>query len=82
MILLFVSGSVHTLVMSAVIASSVRIVADPVENYTIILLLISSNRLLFAWIGLTEQVPWRVANSRAQIFSIQVLGLRVTLLRL
>lgn len=56
LILLFVSGSVLTLMMSAAIASSVRVVTDPVENYIIILLMILSNMVLFAWIGLTEQV--------------------------
>jgi O-antigen/teichoic acid export membrane protein len=56
LILLFVSGTVLTIIMSAAIAFSVRIVADPIENYTVILLLISSNMVLFTWIGLTEQI--------------------------
>ena len=56
LILLFVSGTVLTAIMSIAIALSIRIVADPIENYTVILLLVSSNMVMFTWIGLTEQV--------------------------
>ncbi len=56
LILLFVSGAILTAVMSVAIASSVRIIADPVENYTVILLLVFSNTVLFTWTGLAEQV--------------------------
>ena len=56
LILLFVSGVVLTAIMSAAIAFSVRIVADPIENYVVILLLVSSNLVLFTWIGFTEQI--------------------------
>jgi O-antigen/teichoic acid export membrane protein len=55
LILLFVSGTVLTAIMSIAIALSIRIVADPIENYTVILLLVSSNMVMFTWIGLTEQ---------------------------
>jgi O-antigen/teichoic acid export membrane protein len=56
LILLLVSGAVLTLIMSTAIAASITIVTDPVENYTVIALLVSSNIVLFAWIGLTEQI--------------------------
>src|SRR5882762_1003315 len=38
LILLFVSGAVLTAIMSVAITFSVRIVADPIENYVVILL--------------------------------------------
>jgi O-antigen/teichoic acid export membrane protein len=56
LILLLVSGAVLTVVMSAAIAASITIVTDSVENYAVIALLVSSNIVLFAWIGLTEQI--------------------------
>jgi O-antigen/teichoic acid export membrane protein len=56
LILLLVSGAVLTLVMSVAIASSITIAANPVENYAAIALLVSNNIVLFAWIGLTEQI--------------------------
>ena len=56
LILLFVSGVVLTIVMSVAITLSLRIVDDPIENFVIIVLLVSSNMVLFTWIGFTEQV--------------------------
>ena len=56
LILLLVSGAVLTLVMSVAIASFITIAANPVENYAVIALLVSNNIVLFAWIGLTEQI--------------------------
>jgi O-antigen/teichoic acid export membrane protein len=56
LILLLVSGAVLTLVMSVAIASFITIAANPVESYAVIALLVSSNIVLFAWIGLTEQI--------------------------
>jgi O-antigen/teichoic acid export membrane protein len=56
LILLLVSGAALTVVMSIPIAASITIVTDPVENYTVIALLVSNNIVLFAWVGLTEQI--------------------------
>jgi O-antigen/teichoic acid export membrane protein len=62
LILLLISGAVLTVMMSAGIAFSVTIDADPFKNFTTIILLVSSNLLLFSWISLTEQIL--LAHSR------------------
>jgi O-antigen/teichoic acid export membrane protein len=56
LILLAVSGAVLTALLSAGIAFMIKIAANPVENFEAILLLVISNMVLFAWIGLTEQI--------------------------
>ncbi len=56
LILLLVSGAALTAVVSLAIAFSTTIVSDPVENYAVIVLLVSSNTVLFAWISFTEQI--------------------------
>jgi O-antigen/teichoic acid export membrane protein len=56
LILLSVSGAVLTALLSTGMAFAIRIAMDPVENFEAILLLVVSNMVLFAWIGLTEQI--------------------------
>jgi O-antigen/teichoic acid export membrane protein len=56
LILLSVSGAVLTALLSTGMAFAIKIAMDPVENFEAILLLVVSNMVLFAWIGLTEQI--------------------------
>jgi len=56
LILLLVSGALLTLIVSAFMTQYVRVVADPIENLHVILLLVLSNMVFFAWVGLVEQI--------------------------
>jgi O-antigen/teichoic acid export membrane protein len=56
LILLSVSGAILTALLSAGIAFMIKVASDALENFEAILLLVASNMVLFAWIGLTEQV--------------------------
>jgi O-antigen/teichoic acid export membrane protein len=56
LILLCVSGVVLTAILSAGMALLMRVAPSPLENFAAILLLVASNMVLFAWIGLTEQI--------------------------
>jgi O-antigen/teichoic acid export membrane protein len=56
LILLFASGAVLTVILSTAMTPWVKVVANPVENFQVILLLVLSNMVLFTWIGLTEQI--------------------------
>jgi O-antigen/teichoic acid export membrane protein len=55
-IVLVGSGAVLTVILSATMTPYVRVVADPFENFRVILLLVLSNMFLFAWVGLVEQI--------------------------
>jgi O-antigen/teichoic acid export membrane protein len=56
LILLILSSVILTVVLSCGIASVIKVAPDPVENFEAILLLVLSNMVMFAWIGLTEQI--------------------------
>lgn len=56
LILLLVSGVVLTAIVSVGMAFLIRVAPSPLENFEAILLLVASNMLLFAWVGLTEQI--------------------------
>jgi O-antigen/teichoic acid export membrane protein len=56
LILLFLSGAILTALLTVVMASVITVAPDPAENFETILLLVTSNMVLFSWIGLTEQV--------------------------
>jgi O-antigen/teichoic acid export membrane protein len=78
-ILLTASGAVLTAVMTAAIALWTPIVSDPVQNFVIIALLVSSNMVLFMWITLTEVILLTHSQfTRASLFNFSF-GLARTL---
>jgi O-antigen/teichoic acid export membrane protein len=56
LILLSLSGALLTALLSVVLASQIKVAVDQRENFEAILLLVASNMVLFAWIGMTEQI--------------------------
>jgi O-antigen/teichoic acid export membrane protein len=56
LILLSFSGAILTVILSVAMALVIQVAPDPVDNFVAILLLVTSNMVLFSWIGLTEQI--------------------------